>query len=180
MKRKSISLNRRQSARRPARKSKLSLKQTSPPAKPRLRLFIDPASISTGWALFNERKFVASGTIDIDNELPVFKRLSALYRQYKQTATIKLDEVHIEQLPRNCHVYTHWSVGVIGSSLADICSDIRADIPIQSWQKFCEWKSKRTPLVSYQGRVKSEDELAAIGMGLYWVDQFAKEPDEKA
>ena len=80
-------------------------------------------------------------------------------------------EVHIEQLVTRTHIYVHWSVGAVGAFLRPLCRVVAADIPIQSWQRHCDWKGHRAPLETYQGQVDSEDELAAIAMGLYYVNE---------
>lgn len=154
------------------KKAKLAL--PSQPSKSsnddKVRIFIDPASISTGWALFKGPKLVAHGTVAVDRKLPIFKRLSAVYRQYAQSK-INVEEVHIEQLVRNTHIFTHWSVAVIGLAFTDRCASVEADIPIQSWQAHVRWKTDQAPLSAFKGSVHSEDELAAIGMGLYYTEK---------
>jgi hypothetical protein len=129
-------------------------------------LYVDPASISTGWALFVDGVLQQSGTIVADKKDNVFKRLYQIYVGYRKLG-IKPDEVHIEQLVRNTHIYTHWSVSVIALGLFHSNVKVGADIPISSWQKFVNWKEDKTPLQIYKRRVSSEDELAAIGMGLW-------------
>ena len=129
-------------------------------------LYVDPASISSGWALFENGKLTRSGTIAVDKKKNVFLRLYHIHRQYKKLR-IQADELHIEQLVRNTHIFTHWSVSVIALALFHSNVQVDADIPISSWQKFTEWKEERNPLKAYQKRVSSEDELAAIGMGLW-------------
>lgn len=129
-------------------------------------LYVDPASISTGWALFEDGEYKTSGTVAVDKKLPVFVRLYQIYKAYRKLR-IKADEVHIEQLVRNTHIYTHWSVSVIALGLFHSNVQVDADIPISSWQKFVDWKEERAALKTYQKRVSSEDELAAIGMGLW-------------
>lgn len=135
-------------------------------------LYVDPASISTGWALFSDGKLIKSGTIAVDKKLPVFVRLYQIYKTYRKLR-LKPDEVHIEQLVRNTHIYTHWSVSVIALGLFHSNVTVGADIPIASWQKFVDWKEERKPLASYKRWVQSEDELAAIGMGLYHSSRFS-------
>ncbi|NDG29308.1 hypothetical protein EB118_04295 [bacterium] len=129
-------------------------------------LYVDPASISSGWALFVNGQLQDSGTVLADKKANVFKRLYQIYSGYKKLG-IKADEVHIEQLVRNTHIFTHWSVSVIALGVFHSGVQVDADIPISSWQKFTEWKEERTPLQIYKRRVGSEDELAAIGMGLW-------------
>lgn len=135
-------------------------------------LYVDPASISSGWALFVDGQLQQSGTVLADKKANVFKRLYQIYSGYKKLG-IKADEVHIEQLVRNTHIYTHWSVSVIALGLFHSNVQVGADIPIASWQKFTEWKEERTPLQTYKRRVSSEDELAAIGMGLWHTARFS-------
>lgn len=136
-------------------------------------IFIDPASISTGCAIFTRRgRLVKHMTIKVDKKRDVFDRLQALYEAYRAIASeFERSEVHIEQLVRNTHIYTHWSVGVIGAAFAEFDCNVYADIPINSWQKYCLWNGSRKPIVKYKGKVDSEDELAAIGMGLYWFNK---------
>lgn len=128
-------------------------------------LYVDPASISSGWALFTDGKLVNSGTIAVDKRDNIFVRLCKIYKGYKKLD--KVEEVHIEQLVRNTHIYTHWSVSVIAIALHHSGCNIFADIPIASWQKYTDWQGERKLLDSYKRGLKSEDELAAIGMGLW-------------
>lgn len=129
-------------------------------------LYVDPASISTGWALFEDGKLIDSGTVAVDKKLPIFLRLYHIYKAYKRLR-LSPNEIHIEQLVRNTHIYTHWSVSVIALSMFRRNVQVDADVPISSWQKFTDWQGEKAPLKSYRRWVKSEDELAAIGMGLW-------------
>ena len=140
--------------------------------QPKLRLFIDPASISTGWALFSDDKLVTSGTVATNKKDNVFTRLNYIFKEYKKLKFTDVDEVHIEQLVRNTHIYTHWSVSVIAMALYNPTRAIAADISISSWQKATSWKTTKEPIKAYKGRVSSEDELAAIGMGTYYTRRF--------
>lgn len=140
--------------------------------QPKLRLFIDPASISTGWALFSDDKLVRSGTVATDKKDNVFDRLNYIFKEYKKLKFTNVDEVHIEQLVRNTHIYTHWSVSVIAMALYATDRAIAADVSISSWQKATSWKTTKDPIKAYKGRVSSEDELAAIGMGTYYTRRF--------
>lgn len=138
----------------------------------KLRLFIDPASISTGWALFSDDTLLKSGTVSTDKKKDVFDRLNYIFKEYKKLKFTDVEEVHIEQLVRNTHIYTHWSVSVIAMALYAPNRHISADISISSWQKATSWKTTKDPLKAYKGRVSSEDELAAIGMGTYYTRRF--------
>lgn len=141
------------------------------------RLFIDPASISTGWALFKDREFVQSGTVKVSPLLDVYMRIDMICDHYRELDIPAIEEVHIEQLVRMTHIFTHYSVGAIGATLVSTKVRVAADVPIKSWQKHVEWKAKKGQpftvggkLQPYVSTVHSQDELAAIGMGIYWTE----------
>lgn len=140
----------------------------------RVRLFIDPASISSGWALFRGSELISSGTVLVEKKLPPFERLKLVYLHYltlsNQYLAKEIEEVHIEQLPRSCHIYTHYSVCAAAIAIVSPSCSVAGDIPISSWQKAVDWNGERAALAAYQERVSSEDELAAIGMGLWYVN----------
>jgi len=134
----------------------------SRPNKSKL-LFIDPASISSGWALYEGSTCVKSGTFVVDKNLPIAVRLRKVYEFYKKLiAKLIPEEVHVEQLVRATHIYTHWSVGVI---LASSSIPAFADINITSWQRYTNWKKLAKALQT--------DEAAAIEMGKYYVSHIS-------
>lgn len=140
------------------------------------QFFVDPASISTGWALYQGKKLIDHGTIRADKSFPVFSRLHVIWAAYRELPLKNIDSVHIEQLPRMCHHYTHHSVGVIGHALYKFCADIAGDIPVKSWQKFTGWDGKYGDKYATIGPTflhvpASEDERAAIAMGWYMVNK---------
>src|SRR5688572_25877167 len=109
------------------------------------RLFIDPGSISTGWALFVGSTFMMSGTVASaqadKGDADAFRRLALIVGRYGPLSQELLDEVHFEQLVTRTHHYTHWSVGAIGAFFAACNKDVEvlADVAISSWQRFCGW-----------------------------------------
>jgi len=124
--------------------------------------------------LFKGRVLMDAGPM-IGTGTNIFARLRCLYYKYRslyydhrKRFGFDQADVHIEQLPRQCHHYTHWSVGVIGVAFED--DNILADLPVQSWQKYAEWKGERLPLKPYLESVSTDDELAAIGMGLWYLN----------
>jgi len=137
------------------------------------RLFIDPASCGTscsGWALFEGLELVKSGIVHVEHKNNIFQRLMEIEETYRDLKFAKTPtEVHFELLPRRCHIYTHWSVGCIGAALwtPDVTL-IKDDIAVTSWQKYCDWHGGKERLADHKGR--QNDELAAIGMGLYYVN----------
>lgn len=136
------------------------------------RLFVDPASISSGWAFFKGPQLVSHGTIATEKKWSIFTRLHDIWQQYRQL-TLKgtVDEVHLELLPRTCHIFTHYSVAIIGHALhPNVPYDsIKGDIPVKSWQKHAGWDSIKD---TWKAKgCKSEDELAAIMMGHYYIEK---------
>lgn len=143
------------------------------------RLFVDPASTKTGWALFRGEKIVSHGTIQITGT-DKFKRLFDLFTEYSKLMSLNLDEVHIECIPvafNRRQAFNMkplmYSVGVIAIALWDGFTEIYDDIIPTAWQKHVNWERKRKCLKRYHA--KSEDELAAIFMGKYYLDKIKKE-----
>lgn len=133
------------------------------------RLFIDPASISSGWALFIGKTLFVSGTVKVSVKSQ-FDRLAAVGMEYQKIGSkFRPQEVHIEQFGGRPHHILHWAVGLIGTTLKTATNKVGQDVPVSAWQKEMDWKNSREPLTAYLDKVDSEDELAAIGMGLYWV-----------
>jgi len=130
-------------------------------------LYIDPALISSGWALFIKGKLDCHGTIVIEKKnCTDGKRYHKLYIAYTILFHAKLpDEVHIEQTGGRPHHKFVKACGIIEAAGAYYGSV--QDIPVSSWQKFTDWKGERKMLEPYKDKVKSEDELSAIGMGLW-------------
>lgn len=159
------------------KKSKVSKKQSrkklakqSTVVDQKLRLFIDPASISSGWAIFQGKELQSHGTIAVSKKFSIFNRLEYLRNCYSSTFNrAGFDEVHIEQLPGRCHHYTHWSVGVIGTALQPYAKTVAGDIPVRSWQKSTGWREIETEWA--ERGYKSEDEFAAVCMGRYWIKE---------
>lgn len=137
----------------------------------KVRLFIDPASISTGWALFKGKKFLKSGTVVVKGEIS--KRLVGLHWRYRHLfqgrTLVDLKECHIEQFGGRPHRYLVFAVGVLLSAV-DYAEEAKQDVPVSSWQKHVDWKKERLMLKPYFDKVESEDELAAIGMGLWYTE----------
>lgn len=136
----------------------------------KLRLFVDPASYSTGWALFRGSECRQSGTITADGG-DIGLRLARIARVYwclYGTAQLPNDntDLYIELIPGTCSYYVQWSVGAI---LANLCCWRRVKlvgrVAPKAWQKTVDWTGNRMLLSRY--KVGSEDELAAIGMGIH-------------
>jgi Holliday junction resolvasome RuvABC endonuclease subunit len=143
------------------------------------RLFIDPGSKSLGWAMFEGDFLISHGTVAVKGLW--HQRLQDLQYElsYGRVSSCRVEEVHIENVPRvrTCSIYVHYAIGVVAS--AANAETVLVDIPVKSWQKHVGWKkNKKTKKISVSkehkhlwNSVDSEDELAAICMGLWFNSQ---------
>jgi len=131
------------------------------------RLFCDPGSVSTGWAVFEDKTFKASGTIFAPKGNHAFDRLFEIFSKYSKL-TGRVDEVHFEQFGGRPSHILHWAVGAIAMALYPRTLHMTQDVNVSSWQAFCKWKTDREPLKDFKKLVMSEDELAAIGLGVFY------------
>lgn len=155
-----------------------------------LRLFVDPGSKVSGWALFEDKHLVETGTcravVQDTGDRDAFRRLSDILDAFALPDFSLVKEVHIEQLVTRTHQYTHWAVGAIGALLAAYGIPVRADVPISSWQKFVGWKKLKQAATQVSDVVIAHPELrrlqraaattsldavAAAGMGFYWMSE---------
>lgn len=143
-----------------------------------IRLFIDPAVNKSGWAIFREKRKLASGHYTASGETA--RKLMRIGKYYKQLAyKYEVDEVHIENvmpspnMGRTKKMFPlYYSMGVIMARIAELDIPIYIDLQVKSWQKYVDWKGKRKPLKKY--KTNSEDELAALGMALWYVNKDDK------
>lgn len=135
------------------------------------RLFVDPASKSTGWALFVGKKLEAHGTVAVIGKINT--RLAMLHIHYRHVIVVqKPKEVHVENFRKNLAIQLHWSVGVIISAAGYEDVEAFQDCWMSSWQRWCGFK-KGGPygkLAKFSKNTNSEDELSAVGIGLWWVN----------
>jgi len=155
-----------------------------------VRIFIDPAGQSTGYAIFSGKACIESGTIAealtaeekklkgddrLVSALGRIRIISIRYQQLVSNLGYTVDEAYIERLMYSTNIHCHWAVGSISSALyAAGVKKVSPTISVTSWQKAVDWKGKRAKLKSCIKEVSSEDELAAIGMGLYWTKENLK------
>ena len=159
------------------------------------RMFVDPGSISAGWALAEGVQVLCSGTIDANARADASVRMAEIGRKFQaqahelQTLGFNWSESCIERIPNACALETHHAVGVIRAALSPY-SKVRFDpllIP-SAWQKYCGWEreimNKKTaritdirvghglklgsPLAPHVPLVMSKDELAARGLALFY------------
>jgi hypothetical protein len=131
-------------------------------------MFVDPASISSGWAIFINQDYFVSGSVVVKGK-DAIERLVRIYSAYKELAgKWDVSEVHLEQFGGRPSHILHWSVGVIGVALKTDKNTVAQDVPVSSWQLAAGWKGTRAPLKVYMNSVQTEDELAAIGMGIWY------------
>lgn len=142
------------------------------------RLFIDPATNKTGWAVFVDGVRTESGTISVAGPT-LWTRLLNLKNEYRLLVTrVKPDKIYIERMNRVVHSCI-WSVAAIlvGAAEAGVTVDDAGrdkdcfQISPNSWQAWVKWKQANS-LAEYRPIVTSIDELAAIGMGVYWHGKY--------
>jgi hypothetical protein len=162
-------------------------------------LFIDPASVSTGWALVQEGVPLISGTAVANPKAYWGQRLADLASQYRDVAArltntgCGFSTAYFERIPNLCADEVWFSIGAIAAGLAPYCRPEFATslVPTQ-WQKRVGWVAKEmkgatlravqetgrglkpdSPLHAYKDDVKSIDELAALGLGLAYFQRAA-------
>lgn len=130
-------------------------------------LFIDPASKSTGWALYENKKCIKHGTIIALGNIG--DRLYSLYIDYEDLFSIyKPKEIHIEQFGGRPHRYLIMSVGILFA--AGHRFNVTQDIAVKTWQKWCCWSEIKDKW-QVKKDFKSEDEWAAYQMGMWYVNR---------
>jgi hypothetical protein len=131
------------------------------------RLFIDPASISTGWALFSGDKLVFHGTI-VRTEGDALDRLASISKAYEALSAMYLpDEIIIERMNHIVAYQVVWSVGVIAVATRQGSPRAKfAQLSPQTWQKYLRELGYARPDFAKLHSCESEDEATAIAMGL--------------
>lgn len=135
---------------------------------------MDPASKSTGWALFDGGKLKEHGTVAAEGAVPF--RLFKIFNEYRYIiAEHEPAEVHVENFRKNLAIQLHWSVGVIMAA-AGFVDGVEAfqDCWMSSWQRWSGFKKGKGWGVGekFRGKVKSEDEVSAILIGLWWTREL--------
>jgi hypothetical protein len=162
------------------------------------RLFVDPGSNSAGWALFEGAELLCSGSVLANPKKSAFARSAEIGRKFQAQALefqdlgLAWSESLLERVPNACAVQVHHAVGVIGAALSPY-SNVKVEptlIP-SAWQKFCGWDRKvmndkkvavadvkvgnglklGSPLLPHLEKAASKDELAAIGLGLFYLNR---------
>jgi Holliday junction resolvasome RuvABC endonuclease subunit len=135
----------------------------------KLRVFVDPASISTGWAAFRGTQLIEHGSIKVKAASNTAERLGPIFDRYLELfQRLRPDEIHIEQFAGKVHHKCVMSVSTIYA--AAWCADVWADqdCSVSSWQAWAKWHGDKLPIKNYETQVDSQDELAAIGIGLWF------------
>lgn len=89
---------------------------------------------------------------------------------WRGLASLGADEAHVESLVKKTHEFTHGSVWAVRLAFTEAGAQFYyKTLPIRSWQKFADWNGEAEPLKRWAD--KPEDERAAIGMGLYFVNE---------
>jgi len=136
------------------------------------RMFVDPGTNVTGWALFDDDELVDSGTISAMKG-PAFRRLLEIGKAYARLASeLQPDQVYFERMNRIVHVSVIWSIGTIGYAIkraheaAEIMDSTDSQISPSSWKKY----DKETGAYNiYRPDSGSDDETVAILLGLVYL-----------
>lgn len=129
-------------------------------------MFIDPASYSTGWAVFENGIIKSHGTIKVGSP-KIGQRLRELYLCY--SGLIVKDSVDmfvLERMNTRVHYYVIWAVAAILTGAYSKC--FKADLDEMSPNTWKKWlKDRKLGLHSIRELtcVDSEDECVAIAMG---------------
>lgn len=135
----------------------------------KLRIFVDPASISTGWAAFRGTQLIEHGTIKVKAVKSTAERLGPIFDAYHDLfARLCPDETHVEQFAGRVHHKCVMSVGAILAAAYMAGVPAEQDVPVSSWQKHADWHGDRPEAKNFE--TQSEDELAAILMGRWWLE----------
>ena len=146
-------------------------------SKPVRRLFVDPASRATGWALFEDKQCIEHGAI-VAGGNDAFLRMHDLYLDYFELGDrLQPDECYLEQF----RVYSTKRGGLVIGSVYVIGAALRCYSEVgwvwtQHWQEFAGYKKGQPPkgrLKKFEDEAASEDVLAAIGMGLWYTEKKA-------
>lgn len=139
--------------------------------KSSIELYIDPATYSTGWAVFEGGVLIAHGTIRVDSP-DIGLRLLGLKNQYRDIALqYKPSRVVIEQMNRVVHHSILWAIGAVITGCAEAGVEFPKpagdwQVSPSAWQKTVKWKDSGS-MPEHRQLVKSIDELAAIGIGIH-------------
>lgn len=154
-----------------------------------LRLFIDPGTTSTGWAVFDRWALVDSGTVAVTaavRKLEAFDRIAYIRRCYVRLLQTKFrnvtfGECHIERMNRQVHISVCWSVGMFGELMTNHSTKVDQEISPTAWQKYVGWSvddktdevTVTHPIAIQQQKLaSSKDQLTAVCMGLYFIAQL--------
>lgn len=159
-----------------------SLVTLSSPSFVNVHMFVDPGSKSTGWALLQEDKIVAHGTIEAEDLKDtswvrlhdIYYQYYVLYQEFQFTSYIHTI-VHFERMNYQVHYAVVHSVAAIAMALLSWGCEIGEEISPFAWQKTVGWDRKQktnhvdnAQLSSYS--CKSQDEAAAVGMALHFLN----------
>jgi Holliday junction resolvasome RuvABC endonuclease subunit len=134
--------------------------------KPILRLFIDPASKSTGWALFSDSGLVHHGSV-VAPEGDPSERLLWLFERYAAIAGLyKPDEVVIERMNFTVAYVVVWSAGVILTAIRKGAPQApQHQMSPATWKKYLDSLGLKRSHVAAMFGCETEDEATAILMG---------------
>lgn len=141
------------------------------------RIFVDPGSNVTGWALFHDDEFIQSGTIrakakkkGMTGAATALVRLKEIYKLYHTLfGDLLPDEVLMERMNYKVHYFCQWANAVIGLAAA------MHDIPAQDEISPSSWKAyerRQVALAAIRETTESEDEAVAVLLGFTYLEKL--------
>jgi len=147
------------------------------------RMFIDPGSNVTGWALFDDDELVDSGTVSAMKG-STFKRLVEIGKAYTALAReLQPEQVLFERMNRMVNVAVVWSVGIIGYAIkrgheeCEVASEYSEQISPSEWKKYERLNGVYNLHRADSG---SDDETVAILIGLVYLSKMKGGSNEKS
>lgn len=130
------------------------------------RLCIDPASRSSGWAVFEGAELVRHGTVTMKGK-DVDERMRQLWQSYRQIAERENpEEVYIERMNRRVHRYCLWAAFLVRTVFSIYGGTKRfEEISPGTWKKYLVESGQTLEVVREFWKADSEDEAVAIAIG---------------
>lgn len=140
------------------------------------RMFIDPGSRSSGWAVFEGAELVRHGTVTLKGK-DVDERMRGLWQAYRQIAEREKPEaVFIERMNRRVHRYCLWASNLTRTVFSIYGGKPKfEEISPGTWKKYLSESGQTLETLGSFWSVASGDESVAISMGYAVLEKEARE-----
>lgn len=143
-----------------------------------IRVFVDPASRSAGYAVYDDEKLIESGTLLAVGDDEV-ERMVQLWAGFKKVAErIKPEELYVERMNYQVHYLVQWAVGIVKTVFAIYGgTKVHGDVSPNSWKAFLKREALTLGGIKAMNDTSSDDEAVAIGLGLWFFDKRKREEE---